>query len=421
MRRTLIRCAAATVALTAAAGLEAQTKGGETTVRIAFLDPLSGPFAAVGQNIERHFRLAAEIANRKGLAGPGVKFEIVPFDNKGSPQESLGLLRSIVDQGIHFVAQGNGSHVALPLAEAITRHNERSPDQAIVYLNYAAVDPDLTNSRCSFWHFAFDANTDMKMEAITEDIKGRPEVTNVYLLNQNYSHGRQVARAAREMLARKRPDVRIVGEDLHPLGQVRDFAPYVAKIRATRADTVITGNWGSDLTLLIRAARDAGLDTNFYTYYAGVIGTPTAIGAAGADRVRQASYWHPNIDRYPGEALYAEFKQRYREEWFTLAAYTATTMLAEAIRRTGSVDPLRVAYAMEGLKMPGITGEIEMRASDHQLQQPLFVSVWTRAGGEVRHESEDTGYGFRTVRAIPAYVASRPTSCTMRRPPKPAA
>ncbi|MEW5879636.1 MAG: branched-chain amino acid ABC transporter substrate-binding protein [Pseudomonadota bacterium] len=412
----------AVLALLAAGSVLAQGKGRtapEQTVKIAFMDPLSGPFAAVGQAILKHFQYSAEIVNAKQLAGPGVKFEIVPFDNKGSPQESLTLLRSIIDQGIHYVTQGNGSHVAIPLSDAIAKHNERNPGQAIVYLNYAAVDPDLTNSKCNFWHFRFDANTDMKMEALTEYMKDRPEIKSVYLINQNYSHGHQVSRVAKELLARKRPDIKIVGDDLHPLGQVRDFSPYIAKIRASGADAVITGNWGTDLTLLVRAARDAGLNVNFYTYYAGVTGTPTAMGPAGADRVRQVSYWHPNIEKYPGEDIYLGFKKKFGEDWYTLAAYTSMTMLAEAIKRAKSTDPLRVAYTMEGLKMPSVMGEIEMRASDHQLQQPLFISTWVKAGGAVKYDTEKTGYGFKTERAFPTYVASQPTSCNMQRPPRP--
>jgi branched-chain amino acid transport system substrate-binding protein len=389
------------------------------TVKIAYLEGLSGPFAAVGQNILKHFQLAAEIVTAQKLAGPGIAFEIVPFDSKSSPQEALTLLRAIADQGIRYVAQGQGSHVAIPLSDAIAKHNERNPAQSIVFLNYAAIDPDLTNSKCSFWHFAFDANVEMKMEALTSYMKDRPEIRNVYLLNQNYSFGQQVTRYAKELLARKRPDVKIVGEDLVPLGQVRDFSPYIAKIKAANADTIITGNWGTDLVLFVRAARDAGLTANMYTYYAGVIGTPTAMGAAGADRVRQVSYWHPNIDKYPGESIYLDFKQRFNEEWYTLASYTSLTMLAEAIKRAGSADPLRVAYAMSGMKLTSLTGEIEMRASDHQLQQTLFVSTFTKAGGPVKHESEKTGFGFRTENVVPTYVASTPTSCAMQRPPKP--
>lgn len=418
-----VRTFALAVAAVAAVGpASAQTKAAAPpgqTVKVAYLDPLSGPFAAVGQNILRHFQVAAEIATARQLAGAGVRFEIVPFDSKGSPQEALTLLRAIADQGIRYVVQGQGSHVAIPLSEAITRNNERNPNQSIVFLNYAAIDPDLTNSKCSFWHFAFDANTEMKMEALTDHMKGKAEIRNVYLLNQNYSHGQQTARFARELLARKRPEVKIVGEDFVPLGQVRDFSPYIAKIRASGADTVITGNWGTDLVLFVRAARDAGLTANFYTYYAGVIGTPTAMGASGADRVRQVSYWHPNIENNPAEPIYVDFRKRFGEEWYVLASYNSIAMLAEAIRRAGSSEPLKVAHTMSGMKMNGLMGEIEMRASDHQLQQPLYISTFTKAGGPVKFDAEKTGFGFRTEQAIPTYVASTPTSCNMQRPAKP--
>lgn len=243
---------------------------------------------------------------------------------------------------------------------------------------------------------------------------------SVYLINQNYSHGQQVARVAKELLARKRPDVKIVGEDLHPLGQVRDFSPYIAKIRAANADTVITGNWGTDLTLLIRAARDAGLNANFYTYYAGVIGTPTAMGAAGAERVRMVAYWHPNIERYPGEDLYTGFKKKFGEEFYTVAAYNAVAMLAEAIKRNnGNTEPLRVAHTMSGMRMAGLMGDLEMRASDHQLQQPLFIASWAKTGGALKHDVEKTGYTWKTEKAIPTFIASQPTSCNMQKPAKP--
>jgi len=422
MMRAAGALALAVAALAASPGAAAQAKGAALpaqTVRIAYLDPLSGPFAAVGQNILKHFQVATEIASSRQLAGPGIKFEIVPFDSKGSPQEALTLLRAIADQRIHYVVQGQGSHVAIPLSEAIARNNERNPGQAIVFLNYAAIDPDLTNSKCNFWHFAFDANSEMKMEALTDYMKGRAEVKNVYLLNQNYSHGQQTARFAKELLSRKRPDVKIVGEDFVPLGQVRDFSPYIAKIRAAGADTVITGNWGTDLVLFVRAARDAGLTASFYTYYAGVIGTPTAIGASGADRVRMVSYWHPNIENNPAEPIYVDFTKRFGEEWYVLASYNSVAMLAEAIRRAGSADPLKVAYTMSGMKMKGLMGEIEMRSTDHQLQQPLYISTFTKAGGPVKFDAEKTGFGFRTEKAIPTYVASTPTSCNMQRPAKP--
>src|SRR5688572_19644879 len=275
-----LKIVCASVVAASATGAFAQ-KG--ETVKIAWLDPLSGLMAAVGTNQLKTFQFLAEEFNKKNAAG--VKFEVIGIDNKLSPQETTAALRSAMDQGARYVVQGNGSGPALAIMDALSKHNERNPGKEVVYLNYAAVDPDLTNSKCDYWHFRLDADTSMKMEALTAFMKEQPDIKKVYLINQNYSHGQQVAKFAKANLASKRPDIQIVGEDLHPLAQVRDFAPYIAKIKQSGADTVITGNWGSDLALLIKAANEGGYNGKFYTYYAGVTGTPTALGQGGAGRV----------------------------------------------------------------------------------------------------------------------------------------
>ncbi len=386
------------------------------TVRIAFIESMSGAFAPVGHNLLRSWQAMAELANRKNWAGQH-RFEVNGFDNKGSAQEALNQLRAAIDQGYRYIAQGSSSGVGLALIDAIDKHNRRNPGKEVVYLNYGASDPDMTNARCSFWHFRFDANSDMKLEALTTYMAGKKDIRKVYVIGQNYSFGHQVARAVRENLARKRPDVEIVGEDLHPIGQVKDFSPYVAKIKAAGADAVVTGNWGADLALLVRAARDAGLDADFYTLYAGTTGVPTAIGAAGVDRVKMVAYWNPNNETYSGSDIVTAFKKKYNDDFYGMATYTATAMLARAIREGGSTDPVAVARRMSGMRISSLNGEVEMRRTDHQLQQPLYLMSWARADGKlVKFDQENTGYGWKTEQKIDAYVASQPTSCQMTRP-----
>ncbi|MBL8314905.1 MAG: branched-chain amino acid ABC transporter substrate-binding protein, partial [Rubrivivax sp.] len=305
------------VAALASGGALAQ-KG--ETVKIAWIDPLSGLMAPVGQNQLKSFQFFAEHFNKKNPAG--VKFEIIGIDNKLSPQETANALKSAIDQGVRYVVQGNGSGGAAALIDGVTKHNERNPGKEVLYVNYAAVDPDFTNSKCNYWHFRLDADTSMKMEALTTFIKDMPEVKKVYLINQNYQHGHQVARYAKEIMARKRPDIQFVGEDLTPLAQTRDFAPYIAKIKASGADSIITGNWGSDLTLLMKAANDAGLNVKFFTYYAGVTGTPTAMGASMAGKVYQASYMHNAMTGETRELMDA-FKKKFNDDWYTGAVYHA--------------------------------------------------------------------------------------------------
>ncbi len=414
-------CLAVGASMWATAGFaQAQAKPGAgakplagQAVKIAWIDPLSGLMGPVGNNQVKTYQFFAEKYNAINPAG--VKFEIVPFDNKLSPTESLNALKSAIDQGVRYVAQGNGSSVAGALIDAIQKHNDRNPGKEIIYLNYAAVDPDFTNSKCNYWHFRFDADTSMKMEAMTTFIKDQPDVKKVYLLNQNYSHGVQVATYAKDTLKRKRPDVQIVGEDLHPLAQVRDFAPYIAKIKASGADTVITGNWGSDLALLVKAANEGGYTGKFYTYYTGVTGTPTALGSSAAGRVYQVSYFDYHT---PGEQAkdQAAFKAKFNDDYYVGSVVHIYEALGAAMVKANSTEPAKVAPALEGLKFKSFNGEVEMRKGDHQLQQPLNISVWQKADAKYKYSPENTGMTLVPVKEYPSYISSTPSSCQMKRP-----
>jgi branched-chain amino acid transport system substrate-binding protein len=255
----------------------------------------------------------------------------------------------------------------------------------------------------------------MKMEAVTTFLKDQPDVKKVFLLNQNYAHGHQVAKYAKELLARKRPDIQIVGEDLHPIAQVRDFAPYVAKIKASGADMVITGNWGSDLALLVKAANESGYTGKFFTYYAGVTGTPTAIGASGAGRVYQVAY---NYNSMGGQmdTWANEFKAKFNDDFYTGSVIHIYQALGDAMAKAKSTDPLKVAAALEGLKFKSFNGDVEMRKTDHQLQQPLYISMWQKVDAKHPYSVENTGYTFANVKTYESYVSSTPTSCQMKRP-----
>jgi branched-chain amino acid transport system substrate-binding protein len=401
----------AAAALVLAFGAAHAQKG--ETVKIAWIDPLSGLMAPVGSNQLKSFQFFAEKFSASNPAG--VKFEVIGLDNKLSPAESLNAFKAALDQGVRYITQGNGSSVAGALIDAVNKHNERNPGKEVIFLNHSAVDPDFTNSKCSYWHFRFDADTSMKMEALTTFMKDKTDVKKVYLLNQNYSHGQQVVKFAKETLARKRPDVQIVGEDLHPLAQVRDFAPYIAKIKASGADTVITGNWGSDLALLVKAANEGGYTGKFYTYYTGVTGTPTALGTAAEGRVFQIAYNHYNMGGQMSKWA-EEFRTKFKDDFYTGSVIHIYNILGAAMAKAKSTDPVKVAAAMEGLKFNSFSGEVEMRKLDHQLQQPLFLTVWQKVDQKHPYSPENTGMTLAPVKEFPAYVSSTPTSCQMKRP-----
>ena len=384
------------------------------TVKIAMIEGLSGPFANVGQNQLKSWQFITDRYNGAKNAA-GVKLEVVGMDSKGSPQEALNTFKAAVDQGFRYITQGNGSGAALALSDAVAKHNARNPGKEVVYLNYAAVDSALTNERCSYWHFRLDADTSQKMEALTSFMKDQPSVKKVFLLNQNYSHGQQVSKYFKDAMARKRPEVQIVGDDLHPLGQVKDFAPYVAKMKQAGADSLVTGNWGQDLTLLVKAMNDAGLKIPMYAYYPQVSGTPTVLAAGGETEVYQISYAHAN---YGGEmgAITADYQKKFGDDFYTFSIFNGVKMLTEAMAKAKSTDPVKVAAAMSGMRFEGFNGESEMRKLDHQMQQGLYISKWQKVDAKNKYSVEKTGYTFAPVKYIEAYVASTPTSCDMKRP-----
>jgi len=383
-------------------------------VKIAFIDPLSGGGAATGILAQKTHQFYIDAINAAGGIN-GEKIELMSFDNKVNPQESLIQLKKALDEGARYVVQGNGSSVALAITEAVLKHNERNPGKEVLFLNYAAVDPALTNEKCNFWHFRFDADADMKMAAITDVIAKDPKVKKVYLINQDYSFGKAVAAAANKMLAEKRPDIKIVGDELHPLQKVQDFSPYVAKIKASGADTVITGNWSNDMVLLVKAGKDAGLKVDWETFYGGSPGTVTAIGEAGVDTLKQVTEWHKNATPEL-DATVAAFAKRYpgkENEYAYWRAKTMWEMFAAAAKKAQSNDPVKIARALEGMKMSTSLGEVEMRADNHQMLQPLYVSTLAK---KTKYDVEDSGLGWKSDAKVDAKATALPTTCKMERP-----
>ena len=392
-------------------------------LKLALIEGLSGPFGNAGEAVVRNIAWAVERVNaRGGIKTPqGMQTMVLErYDSKGQSEEALSALKSAIDDGAQVVLQGNSSANAAALIDAINKHNEREPAKRVLFLNYSAVDPALTNEKCSFWHFRFDAHADMRMTALMQVLREDKTVKSAYLIGQDYSFGQAVLREAKRQLAEKRPDVKVAGEELHPMGRVKDFLPYAAKIKASGAQAVITGNWGNDLTLLVKAAREAGYEGKFYTFYGNAMGSPAAIGEAGVGRVIAVADWLPNVPGRASEAFYQSFRQRFpkpSEDYVHVRMQLMVEALAQAVEKAGSTEPVAVALQLEKsrVSMAGQTGS--MRAEDHQFQQALVVGVMARQGTPgVPFDVEGSGYGFKVVRQITAEQARLAHTCKMLRP-----
>ncbi|WP_405041637.1 branched-chain amino acid ABC transporter substrate-binding protein [Polaromonas sp.] len=392
-------------------------------VRVALIESLSGAFANTGEAVFRNLVWATERVNARGgikLPGGNRNLVIERYDNKGQSEEALAALRSAIDDGVTVIAQGNSSAIAAVLIDAINKHNEREPGKRVIFLNYSAVDPILTNEKCSFWHFRFDAHADMRMAGLMDVLKDDKALKSVYLIGQDYSFGQAVLREARKQIAVQRPDVQIVGDELHALGRVKDFIPYAVKIKASGAQAVLTGNWGNDLTLLIKAAKEVGYDGKFYTFYGNALGVPAALGDAGVGKVIAVADWFPNAAGAPSEAFYQSFRQRFpkpQDDYVHMRMQLMIEALAQSIEKAGAIDSGAVAAQLERATVNFSGHQGAMRAADHQFQQPLLVAMMGKQGAPgVKFDVEGSGYGFRVIKTIAPQRAERPHSCKMVRP-----
>ena len=410
------RFAAAFCAM-AAIVLAALPVAAEDNVKIAYVDPLSGGGASIGEVGLKTFQYLADWTNAHGGVS-GRKLEIVAYDNKLNAQETLLQVQKAIDSGVRFVTQGNGSAFAAAIEDFVTKYNDRNPGKEVLFFNYAAVDPVLTNDKCSYWHFRWDANSDIKMAALTNYMKTRPNIKKVYLINQDYSFGQAVRKEARAMLGVKRPDVEIVGDEVHPLLKVTDFSPYIAKIKASGADSVITGNWGQDFALLLKAAADAGLRVDWYTYYAGGTGGPTAIKQANLpDRVFQIAEGVANVPNVSSQEFEKAFRAKLGISLFYPRAVNEIRMFVKAIEETNSSEPTKIAAKLEGMKVTVFNGgDGFMRAEDHQFFQPMYIANLGPIGKDQPFDEENTGWGWKVTGKIDTQDTIIPTSCKMNWP-----
>jgi branched-chain amino acid transport system substrate-binding protein len=260
----------------------------------------------------------------------------------------------------------------------------------------------------------------MRMAALMQVLKQDTKLKSVYLIGQDYSFGQSVLREAKVQLEKLRPDIQIAGDELHPMGRVKDFLPYAAKIRASGAQAVITGNWGNDLSFLVKAAKDVGYEGKFYTFYGNALGAPAAMGDAGVGKVLAVAEWMPNVPGAESVKFYQSFKQRFvkpSEDYLHLRMQLMVEALAQSIEKAGQTEPMAVALQLENAEVSMAGQRGKMRAMDHQFQQPMVVAMMAKQGGpDVPFDVEGSGYGFKVIRQFKAQELESPTVCKMNRP-----
>lgn len=387
-------------------------------VKIAILETLSGPQASTGLTYRAAARYAVDKINAEG-GWNGEKIELVEYDNQGGPAGAADKLRAAIADGVQVVVQGASSAIGGQITEDIRKHNLRNPGKELIYLNVGAEALELTGQKCQFYHFRVAGNAQVRTKALVAAMKQDNALgTRVYSINQNYSWGQDMEQAIVDNAAAG--GYQVVEKTLHDVNKVQDFAPYVNKIAASKADTVMTGNWSNDLLLLMKATKAAGLKARFGTVY---LDQPGNIANAGdlalGHFVVQA--FNPEAAGAAGEAFVSDYKAKtgHAPSFIEPQTVFGLMMVADAMGRVkpqdGKLDVQALARELEKTSIETPMGKVSMRADDHQALMPMVVSV---ASKDATHKVDGTDLGFKPVKVFSAEEAATPaqSTCKMQRP-----
>lgn len=387
-------------------------------VKIGLLETLSGPQASTGQSFRSGVRYAIDKLNAGG-GWNGQPVQLIEYDNQGGPAGASDKLKAAIADGVQIVVQGASSAIGGQITEDVRKHNLRNPGKEIVYVNVGAEAMELTGEKCNFHHFRFTGNAQVRTKALVAGMKQAGTLgSKVYAINQNYSWGQDMERAIVDNAAAG--GYQVVEKTLHDTNKIQDFSPYVSKIVASGAETVITGNWSNDLLLLMKASKAAGLKVRFGTVF---LDQPGNVANAGDTALGHfiAHAFNPEAGGAESTRFVDDFKAKtgHVPTFVEPQAAFGLDMVAAALKATRPQgDALNVnafAKVLEGTRIRTPMGEVSMRAADHQVLMPMVVSMVAK---DAKYKADGTDMGFKPVKVFTAEEAAAPLqgNCKMQRP-----
>lgn len=386
-------------------------------LKIALIDPLTGPLASNGKIYEAVMKYAVGRLNSAGGFN-GEPIELIVLDDAGNASVTSDRFREAASKGAQIVIKSLTSATSGQLSEDVKRHNLRNPNSPIIFLNEGAEASDLTGAKCHFYSFRLGTTAPMRAQALMAVMKEEGALEKeVYSINQNYSLGHDMEAAVQ--LYGTKLTYKVMGSALHDISRIQDFTPYVARIRESGAGAVVTSSYGGDLLLLVKAAVDSGLSAKFGTIY---LDQPGNVGSGGnaligsynaapynveADRTILPEDFKTHLGQYPTYHVQGHVA--------TIMTFVGSALKSVSGNKGDKVNTKSIALALEKTTLAGPMGELSMRADDHQMLLPIVVS---RVQDGVKYPIDGTKLGFSVVKVVAAKDAIYPvqSECKMVRP-----
>lgn len=335
-------------------------------VKLGVDEVRSGAFKSNGDRIIWGIKAAVKEANDAGGI-LGKKIELVIEDNQMKGEIAVQKLKKmILKDGCQIIIQGSSSGVGGAIAQQMPRYKK-------IYLDTCAEAIGITGKNFTPYTFRTCLNAGMHVKGLAQYF-GKKGHKKVFLINQDYSWGYDVAEYYEKFIKMIAPDTQIVGKEFHKVFN-KDFAPYISKIQASGADYIISGNWGTDMTQLIVQSRNLGLKIPIGCCFLDDDAV-MAVARESAMGCIQANMYLLGVDTPKARAFEDTFHKSSGGKWpsfVIMEAYIGTKMYFEAVKKAGTFETEAVIKAFEGLTWEGPVGTLTMRKEDHQNQTPVVI------------------------------------------------
>ena len=359
LRKLLVMAVVAFMAI--GFSLDAQAEG---TVKIGAIYLLSGAFSTYGQFAKNGIELAADEINSSGGI-LGKKIEFVLEDSTGKANVGIQAARKLVYQeNVDLLMGLDSSGVAKGLVPVV-------PELKKPFIITHAASPDVTGSLCNKYVFRISLNIaqNTKAAALIAKELGVKKWTTI---GPDYDFGHQSWEFFGNYLKELDPEVVLSADPSFPKFKAEDFTPFINKVISDKPEGVFISLWGGDLINFIRQANNLGFfKQNFKVLMS--LGAATEVLTALGDQMPEGiwvgtRYWFAANDTPTNNNFVAAYKKRFGDypSYNSQGAYAAVYAYKTAIEKAKSFEPDKIIAALENLTVDTPSGELLIRAEDHQ-------------------------------------------------------
>jgi len=359
------------LALTLCVGLAVAGSAMAKNIKVGIVDTYSGPPSAYTNDVRDSFALQVEKINAAGGI-LGNQVEVITRDDKYKADIALGEAKELlIKEEVDILMGSINSAIALAISDLCKK-------EKVPYIVSFSKSDNITGAKGHRYVFAVTENTAMIGKAGAEALAKKP-YKNYWIAGDDYEYGHAVGGDVWAYLQKLRPDVKLLGETWWKVG-TPDFTSYITAIQAAKPDAVIVATGGAGCIPFLKAAKATGFAAQvpIFMHTATELSTLKAIGPDAPEGVMgTANYMFYYPDTQANKDFVKEFKAKYNREPAVGAyyGYLAANFIKSAYAKAGKVDKEAFIDALEGMKVTGPLGEVEMRAFDHQAMLSMFMGV----------------------------------------------